>query len=456
MNEHLIALLENSGFLRDGKPNLEFVDKASLGEIIDFCVQFSDISSYDNVEFQRSIYTHASSESLGGGRSPCMSLRCRSKKVEQLIQFAALYSDRVYIKNFLHDHVNASLDSKNNYWIFDQFRVDIEILSRLVPLIKSGHIAPITFQNICPHCLTVKSLRQTAENEYNKACRELEDKYYDKVNYKLIFDKGLYTVSATGPESLIHDGLSATIYRDKSAIEKSLPKLIKKLKSSKEIELTRAQAIKLKIGKKLAGETIKSAAFEIGSAQFLGTAFLTDNELEVEFIRHLTNDPIAKRRTALMNKYLNCLVPFIDNIHTTDLVKLRIAEEEAFILFRNAITKAVEEYKTHGSTFSERDAQAVYADIVQPHLTMLDAKIKKAKRHFIKDSRRQLIGWAGSISVGLYTGFFTADPLSGAAAFAASKAGAEFIEHLITKSDSEEEVKDDEWYFLWNLKRLSM
>jgi hypothetical protein len=94
------SLFAKSGFIRDGKPNIAKISKASLTEILDFCNKFSEISSYKNMKPVRSIYSHAASESLGGGRRPCSSYDCRTHRVTELIQFACLYSDRVYINNF--------------------------------------------------------------------------------------------------------------------------------------------------------------------------------------------------------------------------------------------------------------------------------------------------------------------------------------------------------------------
>ncbi len=156
----------------------------------------------------------------------------------------------------------------------------------------------------------------------------------------------------------------------------------------------------------------------------------------------------------LMQKYLTCLLPFVESVDAQSLIKLRNSEQEAFILFRAALTKAIEEYKIAGDSFTERDAQAVYADILQPRLASLSAKISKADKSLFKGVVRKIAGWTGAISVGFLTGIFTT-PLAGAAAFGATKIGAEVIEETMAKSDKKETISQDELYFLWKVKELS-
>jgi hypothetical protein len=459
LHENLIALIENSSFNQRGKPNEGAISKANLDDIFDFCTQFSEITSYENIESRQTIYTHSSSEGIGGGRAPCGTLSCRSNKIDELIQFSTLYSDRVYIKNFFHDLLPVKSSNPMEDWIRYQFANDIPLLLRLYPLIKSGNIVPVTFTGFCPHCLTIESLSQSKEKEYERACKSLYNEYYDTVEYTLSFvDNNVFDLKAIGPEYLIPHSLQWLRITNKDMIDSFVKKIsgvVEKTKRGMNVKLTKSQSRKIEVAEIFAGRILNSVAFELGGSQLLGTSYLTDNKLEVDFIRNLTDDPIAQRRTVLMQKYLSCIVPFIENIEPSDLINLRKVEKESFIQFRAALTKAVEEYKIHGSTFTERDAQAVYADLVQPQLATMESKVKKAKRHFVKDSRRKIIGWVGSISVGLFTGFLTSDVLSGSAAFAATKVGAELFDNIMAKSDTEESIKDDSLYFLWKVKKLS-
>lgn len=147
--------------------------------------------------------------------------------------------------------------------------------------------------------------------------------------------------------------------------------------------------------------------------------------------------------------------PWSRSVNTNDLLRLRQEEHEAFLLFRTALSKAVQEYQTHGLAFTERDAQAVFSDILEPRLASLDAKVKSARRLFRKDTLRRALGWIASISAGLYAGFITSNILAGATTFGAAKFAAEALASTMAKSDVKEPIRMDEMYYLWQVRELA-
>lgn len=456
METPLRDLFENPGLMVDGKPVFKSIQKASLRQIADLCRQSGDISSCENLQPVPSIFNHTASLPLGGDRYPCESISCRLQKLKELAQFAALYSDKVYVRNFLNDYADEEhLTKLDKDLVLDKFQKDLIVFSTLLPLIEAGKVQLITFQKICPHCLSLQSLQQNAGPQYDKASKDLEKRYYSEVDYSLRYREGALVLEARGPEILVPHGESHYISRDMTQLGIPAAHLIKKTKAAGEVKLTSAQAKRIKAAKHFFGPVIDSIAFELGGAHFLKTSYLSDSELEVNFIRNVTTDPIARRRTTLMMKYLTCLIPFIDSVDTSKLITLRADEHESFALFRSALNKAIHEYKVHGDTLTQRDAQAIYADIIQPRLAALDAKIRAAKRRFVKKSMREILGWTGAISFGYYTGIFTGSPFAGAAAFGAAKAGAELLESTMTKSDVKETIKQDDMYFLWRVKELA-
>ena len=455
METPLGTLFENSGLIVDGKPVLKRIRNLRLTQIADLCQQASDISSYETVRSTPSIYSHTASLPLGGNPYPCHSLECRLNKVNKLAQFAALYSDKVYINNFFHGYEPHSFKEQKKDQIILDFTDELIIFSYLLPLLEAGKVQLVTFQGICPHCLSLKALDQNAKAEYERASKELQRKYYKELSYSLIYEEDTFKLTAHGPEILLPHGILYHHYENLKDLINMAPSLAEKVKTIGEVKLTPSEVKKIKAGKVFSQPIINSIAFELGGSHFLKTSYLCDSDLEVAFIRALSSDPIARRRTALMMNYLTCLVPFIDSVDISSLIRLRQHEQEAFILFRAALTKAIDEYKSHGHAFTERDAQAVYADIIQPRLATLDAKIRAAKRSFFKEGVRKVLSWAGSISVGIYTGIFTASPLAGAAAFGVTKAGAELLESGMAKSDVKETIKQDDMYFLWKVRELA-
>ena len=451
-------MFENSKLIANGKPLLTNIRKLKASHVVDLCNQACEISSHENIEGHQSIFSHTASASLGGDRQPCHSVNCRLNRVYELAQFAALYSDKVYVRNFFYDHTlffnNPNV--KKSYLI-ESFKNDLEVYRALLPLLEAGKVEMVSFGDLCPHCLSIAALQENSKTEYEKASKELESQFYKEVIFSLHYNNEYdeFALSASGAASLLPHGTQYIVLRNPSDIIIQIPEVVKKVITFGEIRLTTIQAKKIATATKFTKEVIDSIAFELGGAHFLKTSYLSDSDLEINFIRGLSKDPVVRRRASLMGKYLTCLVPFIEYVDILSLLALREREQESFILFRSALAKAIEEYKTQGNSFTERDAQAVYSDIIQPRLAALDQKIRNAKKSFRNNGYRKLVGWAGAISAGLYTGIFMSNPIAGAAAFGATKVGAKFIGDIMSKSDVEEVIRGDDMYFLWKVKKIS-
>jgi hypothetical protein len=456
METHIGALFENSGLIIGGKPHLKRINKMKVSQLMDFCQQSIDMTSYENLQTVPSIFHHTASLALGGDRTPCAGYSCRLKNVKKLIQFAALYSDKVYIKNFFEDYVNQNVEKYSRDDIVEDFQNDLIVFSAMLPLIEIGKIQLVTFRNYCPHRLCLASLQQNVKKEYEKSYEDLLKRYYKEINYSIRYENGLLIEVASGPETLLPPhGIAILTLRDPTNILSKAPQIAEKAKNSGEVKLSTAQAKKIGVGEEFIGVNIDNISFELGGSHFLKTSYLSDSDFEVEFIRNLSVDPVARRRSSLMSKYLSCVVPYIDSAEAKDLIKLRDSEPEAFIRFRSALNEAIDEYKVQGTTFTERDAQAVFSDIIQPQLATLDLKLRSAKRIFRKESLRTLMGWAGAISVGIYAGIIPENFIAGTVAFAGAKVGAEFLGSTMTKSDVRETIRGDEMYFLWKVKELA-
>lgn len=456
MENSLLILFENAGLINNGKPVRKNIRKLTAKRIIDLCDQSSEISSYDAINRSPSIFSHAVSPSLGGDRTPCGSPSCRLAKVRELTQFAALYSDMVYIKNFFYEYTYCSpFLMENKAELIRSFGNDLTVFCAFLPLIEAGKLKIVTFRDICPHCLSVDALQKNAKAEYEKASQELQRRYYKEITYSLSYDDDEFALVGSGPDSLIPHGLLFMQYKDPNELLTISPNIIRQAKKYGRINLTETQAKKIKAGNQFFDPIINNIAFELGAAHFMDASFLSDSNLEIRFISNLTSDPVARRRTSLMQQYLTCLVPFIESVDTSALLKLREHEEEAFLLFRAALANAIEEYKTFGDNFSEKDAKLIYADIIQPKLVTLDNRIRNSNRDFINKNFRKLMGWTGAISVGIYASIFTESAaIIGATALGSLKAGAEIIESIMTTSDKKETIRKDDFYFLWRVREM--
>lgn len=454
--EKLVALLDNNGLLFDQGINKDAITSLTPSRIRRFFGELSEITTYENLQPHRSLFTHSASLSLGGERMPCAMLECRLEKLNELIQFATFYSDRVYIKNFTYGHfLHERFASRDKSRLQMLLLEDVFLLNRLLPLIERGHIVPVTFTNICHHCLVSKSISSDSDDKVNNVTEYLKQRYLNEVKYYVEKAGAHYGVIAEGPEELLPHGRTVYTFSGRAPVIKKHPDIFNNLKSNDVITLSSEQVLALQPYNSYVEEALGSLAFELGSSHHLKTSYLSESELEINILKELTSDPTGIRRSNLMQKYLTCVVPFLSDIEPIDLIKLREGEGEHFIIFRQALNKAIDEYKKDTAILTERDAQAIYSEIIEPHIAKLDVKMKTASRKFQKNTRRKITSWVGAISTGFITGMFTSNFLAGTAAFGAVKAGADLIDDVLSSSDTEEVIRDDDMYFLWKVRKMS-
>jgi hypothetical protein len=141
MNEHFFELLENTGLIRDEVVDADKIAHAKVSTLVEIAEQSAELTSADRLTSESSIFAHSASLSLGATRAYCsaetcrITETCRINRAYELAQFALLYSDRVYIKNFLADHApNATRRRVSSDTRFrDYFCQDIRILNEFTP-----------------------------------------------------------------------------------------------------------------------------------------------------------------------------------------------------------------------------------------------------------------------------------------------------------------------------------
>jgi hypothetical protein len=136
------------------------------------------------------------------------------------------------------------------------------------------------------------------------------------------------------------------------------------------------------------------------------------------------------------------------------LIRVREREEEAFITYRYALNKAIGEFRASGDTFSERDARALYSDIIAPKLTALNQKVNQAKRDLKTKASRSFIALAGVITFGVYTGIIPPEYKALATALGFTKTVQDILGNILPLGDAKNSIRNEELYFLWKVKNL--
>lgn len=400
-------------------------------------------------------FSHSASIALGG-RAGCEMLECRLKRIDELARFAVLYSDCVYIDNFFANYEHFRYKTEDELKI--ELTIDIHILTVLKPLLEKGFVKfYLPEAHACSNCFDAVFDRDT-EKRIERGYKRLSNEYFTNSTVSLYrLDKHLCKFSFDGLEPYFDHGMILSVHarnRKLQGILKSRPRIVAKFKKDGPVALS--QAVKKEIGlhRKFAGQVVDSAAYGIISAKILNTSYLTDNPLEISFLQSVSDDPQIDRRNSIALKHLTSIVPFVGDVTTSDLIKVRMREEEAFIKYRRALNEAIEGFKSLNSTFTEKDARALYSDVIAPQLATLDRCVSLAKRDLVKTASRSIIAVVGAISFGLYTGFIPSQFADMAKAVGFTKIVADILEKSIPIGKSIDDIKNEDLYFLWKTKRL--
>jgi len=308
----------------------------------------------------------------------------------------------------------------------------------------------------CLHCFETIFSDET-KTKIERGYRHLSKDYFENSTVSLIeFNRRRLKLELDGPEPFYKHPM-VMIYEGSNRIRDVLsakPRLLQQLKDSGPVKLTSSVARKFQIQRKLAGTTANSATFGILSSKILRTSFLTDNALDISFLKAVSNNFQIDTRNQVAFKHLTSVVPFVADVPIADLLKLRKREEEAFLNYRKALNEAIGEFKSLDSSFTEREAREIYSDLIQPRLAALDKRVRIAKKDLVKESLRSIIAVAGVISFGLYTGFISGETAELIKALGLTKIAVDVLEKAIPIGEAVSAAKSDDLYFLWKAKKL--
>jgi hypothetical protein len=210
----LFELLENAGLISGSGIDQRRVMQLSAGQLSDIGAQAAALTRAENLSYEVGNMTHSATLSLGGGTEPCANLRCRLRHVDQLVQFAAFYSDRVYIQNFLSDHEHWA---DSGYFSLETRRYtllhDLMVLSHLRPLIEADLIVPVTSTGeICPQCIALGAFGVDADKRFLQERTQLTKRFFNDMTIVLEHSEGEWSLTCQAPEELIEHGSTYISY----------------------------------------------------------------------------------------------------------------------------------------------------------------------------------------------------------------------------------------------------
>jgi hypothetical protein len=448
--------LKRNGLISRKGIDKQRIDRFPKSKLIDLSEELVEACpSIKNSKRNALVLRHFASLELGGGPEVCPALECRLKKIDQLARFAGIYSDVVFIRNFLGDYHHFRDASVSESELKRRFYIDLSVILHIRPLLEDGIVMMLPpVENYCLNCFASKfDLGSTFAGRFAKAIEKLGQEYLHNSTVKCTRIGSKYGLEFTGPEPYYEHGFAGRILDKLPAPIVSRPRLVRELEDTGEIALSKPVQRCLGDHQYFAYRIARNIYYEIVSSKLLSTSFLTHDVLHISFLQSLSRNAEIERRNSMAYKYLTTYVPFLEEVPIRKLLKLRRREQDSFIMFRNAISRAIKEIANTKSTFTENDARALYADVIAPKLALLDKRIQRAKKDLISKFVRTVISTVGAISFGLYTNFINTQTAAIVAALGIPKL-ADHIQELMGIGDAEQTVRNDDMYFIWKVKRL--
>ena len=275
--------------------------RAPSSEIIEARMQSADATSAESMKREDSIFSHSASLSLGGGRRPCRALECRLKRSDELARFAALYSDKVFIHNFIADQeLHSTTDSNLEDYARETFINDVAVMLSLRPLIEAGRIVPVTPPHVCDHCISRMHYGMNADKLWDAQYEDLLRRYREETDFTLVqipTKSGVvhYALRINGDEALIEHGTVFVLLQRLPQFVQDSPRILGKLRADDAVSLSKHAILKSGLDRQwraFADETFRDLSFELAVNSCINTSFLTERPLHISILDVLSSDAV--------------------------------------------------------------------------------------------------------------------------------------------------------------------
>ena len=456
MQSLILEQLDNLGLLKGERVNAAALSRLSKRKLLDVLTESVELTSARDLSREQSIFSHSATLSLSGGPHPCFLLDHRLQTAQNLSQYAALYSDKVFIYNFLAEHVAHRENHVEEDELKGDVYSDLTVIAYLRPLIESGRIVPITPpEEFCPRCFEAGT--KSSEQKRKATRRWLRDRYLNEIEVKLEQTGDRFGFILEGSDLLLEHGTAAWLRKTlPKGFKKVVPNLAARLRRGERITLSKGAKRVAKVHQMSADEVLRNVFFELLCAHCLGSSFLTERPLDIDIRNRLSNDNTLAKRNSLVQEHLTALVPFLSSVRIKDLIALRESERDSFLAFRQAFTRAIDDYcAAQNDRFNANDASQLYGDVIEPELAKISLALTTARRKHLKSSGIGVLSWVGAIGFGLYSGFVPKELEEAARVLGLTKILAELGTKMFGMPQARDELASNNMYFLWRVQKMA-
>ena len=431
----------------DGK-TVETVASSDPDDIFEFAETLALITKYHFTEKdnRNENFSFIANSSLSGGRHPCASFDCRQNKLDQLITFASLYADDVYIQNPFE---NILLKGADGLVEGDKEELIHGILNYyyLKPLIEKGIIKYAhNMVSLCEfHSETLaKPLSDKIEKKEEKLYEILHDYLIDKCSITFDMRNGSDPyLTVTGPEGFIDHGETYLHLYD------PLPDCVEPLKNKKlPYIIPRDVILKEEILSLVINPILRDLSNQEWHTNFFGTSYLCDNPTPIKIASKINSQAYIANAEAFehgMSHYLPAI--YAKDVKT--IMALRDQEEESFAVYRDKINKMMRKTKN----WNRKEVSEIFRDEILPEINIIEKKVKDWKHKTRSSLKEKVLFGTGAVTIGLYGGLL---PTGFGQLLAAIGGGTAAVSALIEYNKTlkeKEEARSNDFYFLWQAKQ---
>ena len=421
----------------------KYVQEADNDELAEFVNLFNDIieSSYSE-EKNNDKFNFIANSTLSGLSFPCGEIDCKINSIYSLARNAILYADTVYLQNPFEQYLNYK---EFNDKIRQDLIGDLIVLSYIRPLLeeKIFKIA-VSKVHFCHDCYTKFQENYLQPFDWNlKTVEPLITQYLiENIDFHLHWNYENIGLEISGNNDLLNHPMVVNFL-------KYVPEnLESKAKKGERIKLNNSEIKDSGVTYFLLDEIEKNLSIQDFYSTYYSCHVLTDREFDIKLLKLINKDIYEQNaRQGEIIKNLNHLVPFIDEVPITKLIKLRKKEGESFQVYRDKINSL-----SKNNLLTIQDSKQIYQDEIRPELNKINLTLKNNKKILWGNIKSNVFLASTYISTSLFTGILPTNIDK----IVASVGGFGFAKNIgqdVLKLLKKPEVRNKELYFLWKIKQ---
>jgi hypothetical protein len=392
-------------------------------------------------------FSFIANTSLSGGASSCANLDCRLDKLDELVSFASLYADVIYINNPF-EPLYISWESLHINHIKTELFSAIHQYFYLKPYLSLGIIKYSSgYMSLCSH--HHETLAKPLAEKINKKEQDLTNIFTEYFLSDCTislgkFDNGEMFLEILDKNNIIEHGRKYLYFYSKPK-SKHLRKLSQK--GTKHV-LSREEIEQENILPSIVFPLVNDIVEQEWISYFYNSSLLVDNKDKIKISGQLNAETMSINANTF-NDSINHYLPTIHCRDPLEIIKLREREDESFKVYRDKLHKLLlDAPKQKQECFPE-----IFRDTVLPEINLINKKLKDYQTKKRNNLRDKLIFGSGAVAFGLYSGVL---PTNIGSILAAIGGGSAIVSSMIDYKSaflSKDEIRSNDYYFLWQLSR---